>query len=126
ENSGRDNLIDQAGQIRDLTRENWRTKKESELAGTDAVMVRRYAQAVYLARRYNVRNEQVSRAIAKLAYYTDIIGDAKMRENVTNTSDPTDPSKKLDYKDGQYVQTRPGLTTTPPPSGDTKPLPVAP
>jgi hypothetical protein len=126
ENSGRDNLIDQAGQIRDVTREAWRTKKESELAGTDAVMVRRYAQAVYLARRYNVRNEQVSRAIAKLAYYTDIIGDAKMKEYVTNTSDPTDPSKKLEYQDGQYVQSRPGLTTTPPPSGDAKPLPVAP
>ena len=126
ENSGRDNLIDQAGQIRDAAREGWRTKKESELGGTDAVMVRRYAQAVYLARKYNVRNAFVNKAIAKLAYYTDIIGDAKMKEYVTATSDPTDPSKKLDYKDGQFVQSRPGLTSTPAANGGAVPLPVAP
>jgi hypothetical protein len=126
ENSGRDNLIDQAGEIRDRAKENWRTKKESELAGTDTLMVRKYAQAVYLGRRYNVRNQWVAKAIGKLAYYTDILGDAKMKDYVTVTSDPTDPNRKLDYKDGQYPQSRPGLTATPSPNGGALPLPVAP
>jgi hypothetical protein len=49
-----------------------------------------------------------------------------MKEYVTATSDPTDPARKLDYRDGQFVQSRPGIDVTPPSSGDTKPLPVAP
>ena len=89
-------------------------------------MVRKYAQAVYLGRRYNVRNTWVNRAISKLAYYTDIIGDAKLKEYVTATTDPTDASKKLDYKDQMYPQSRPGLGATPPASGGALPLPVAP
>ena len=126
ENSGRENLETQADEIRTRAKEGWRSKKETELAGSDTLMVRRYATAVFLARKYNVRNPSVSKAIAKLAYYTDIIGDTKMREYVTSTADPTDASKKLEYKDGQYVQSRPGQTATPTPNGSPLPLPVAP
>jgi len=51
-----------------------------------------------------------------------------MKEYVTKTKDPNDPSKTktLDYKDGQYVQSRPGITSVPAPSGAADPLPVAP
>jgi hypothetical protein len=91
-------------------------------------MVRRYATAVALGRQYNVRNAWVTRAINRLAYCTDIIGDANLKTYVTKTNDPTDPgkTKKLDYRDGQYVQGRPGITSVPPPSGAADPLPVAP
>ncbi len=126
ENSGRENLQNQADEIRSRAKEGWRSKKESELAGTDTLMVRKYSQSVYLGRRYNVRNTWVNRAISKLAYYTDIIGDAKMKDYVTSTTDPTDAGKKLEYKDQMYPQSRPGLSATPPPSGGALPLPVAP
>jgi tetratricopeptide (TPR) repeat protein len=128
ENSGRDNLIQQAQDLRDSVKEGWRTKKERELAGADELMVRRYATAVALARQYNVRNAEVTHAIGRLAYFTDIIGDAKMREYVTKTKDPTDPSKSrtLPYNDGMYVQSRPGLTATPPSNGEAMPIPIAP
>ena len=128
ENSGRDDLADQADNLRSSVKEGWRAKKESELNNFDTLMVRRYATAVTLARKYNVRSAWVSRAIARLAYYTDIIGDAKMREYTTGTNDPTDPNKtsKLDYKDGQFVQSRPGLTAVPPNDAKAEPLPVAP
>jgi hypothetical protein len=89
-------------------------------------MVRRYATAVALARKFNVRNAAIQRAVARLAFFTEIIGEAKMRQYVTNTTDPTDKTKKLSYTDGQYVQTRSGQTAVPPPSGATSPLPAAP
>jgi hypothetical protein len=128
ENSGRDDLAEQADNLRSTVKEGWRAKTEAELNGSDTLMVRRYATAVTLARKYNVRSAWVSRAIARLAYYTDIIGDAKMREYTTGTNDPTDPNKqgKLDYKDGQFVQSRPGLTAVPPGEAKAEPLPVAP
>ena len=126
ENSGRDALAEKADDLRGKAREGWRSKKDSELAGSDQAMVRRYASAVALARKYNVRNDAVQHAIEKLAYYTDIIGEAKMREYVTATPDPVDGTKKLDYRDGSYVQSRPGLTSTPAASGGASFAPVAP
>jgi hypothetical protein len=128
ENSGRDDLAAQADDLRATVKEGWRSKKESELAAMDQVMVRRYATAVTLARKYNVRNPSVARAINRLAYFTDIIGDQNMRTYVTGTIDPTDASKAahLDYKDGQFVQSRPGIAATPPPDANAEPLPVAP
>ncbi len=126
ENSGRPELEERAAQLRDAAKEGWRKKKETELNGSDTVMVRRYATAVAQARKYNVRNPSTQKAVARLAYFTDIIGEAKMREYVTGTTDPVDPTKKLTYTDGQYVQTRPGQTSVPPPSGQSLPLPAAP
>jgi tetratricopeptide (TPR) repeat protein len=128
ESSGRQDLQDKADDLRTTVKEGWRSKKETELAGADELMVRRYATAVALARRYNVRNDEVTHAIARLAYFTDIIGNDKMRAYVTKTKDPADPSKSrtLPYSDGMYLQSRPGLTATPPPVGEGLPVPVAP
>jgi outer membrane protein assembly factor BamD (BamD/ComL family) len=128
EASGIPKLQDQADDLRTSVKEGWRKKKEVELAGADEVMVKRYATAVAYARKYNVRNPAVTHAIERLAYFTDIIGNDKMREYVTHTKDPTDLSgaTNLSYSDGMYLQARPGLTATPPPVGEGPPAPVAP
>jgi tetratricopeptide (TPR) repeat protein len=128
EGSGRPELQDKADELRTNVKELWRTKKETELTAADQLMVQRYAKAVALARKYNVRNDEVTHAIARLAYFTDIIGNDKMRGYVTQTRDPTDPSnsRTLSYSDGMYLQSRPGLTATPAPLGEGLPLPVAP
>ena len=68
----------------------------------------------------------MQKAIGRLAYFTDIIGDTKLRGYVTQTSDPTEANKKLDYKDGQYLQSRPGLTAVPKASGAATVLPITP
>ena len=126
-NSGRPDLEEKADQLEDAKKDFWRKKKEQELAGADEAMVRRYATAIALARKYNVRNTQITKAIGRLAYFTDIIGDAKLGQYVTNTPDPTNKgATKLTYAPGQYVQTRPGLAALPPPQGDANPLPAAP
>ncbi len=126
EGSGRDDLADQAQDIRDKAKEGWRTKKDAELDGADQLMVKHYATSVAWAQNYNVRNDSVVHAIARLAYFTDIIGDAKLRTYVTATDDPIHKGSKLSYKDGQYVQSRPGISAVPKPSAQAEPLPVAP
>ena len=50
-------------------------------------MVDRYATAVVLARRYNVSNPAVTRAIRRLAFHTDIIGEAKMKQYTSGVKD---------------------------------------
>lgn len=125
-NSGRDDLAAKADELEDTAKEFWRKKKQQELDGADELMVRYYATAVAYARKFNVRNNTINRAISRLAYYTDIIGDANMQKYVTNTNDPVNKGAKLSYTPNMYVQTRPGLTTLPPPSGEAKPLPAAP
>ncbi len=128
EDSGRDDLATQADNIRSTVKEAWRSKKETELNGSDTLMVRYFSMSVAYARKFNIRNAFVARAINRLAYYTDIIGDAKMREYVTATVDPTDPGKQahLSYTDGMYVQQRPGLTAVPVADANEEPVPVAP
>jgi hypothetical protein len=128
ENSGRDDLASQADDLRSTVKEAWRTNKEKQLGDMDTIMVRNYAAAVALARKYNVRNKAVARAINQLAYYTDIIGDAKMHDYVTATPDPTDMTKQghLTYSDGMFVLQRPGLAAVPPPDANDEPTPVAP
>jgi tetratricopeptide (TPR) repeat protein len=124
EASGRDNLQAQADDLRTTVKEGWRTKKDTELAGADELMVRRYATAVALARKYNVRNDEVTHAIARLAYFTDIIGNDKMRAYVSKAKDAN--GSPLSYTNDMYLQSRPGLTATPTPVGAGLPVPVPP
>lgn len=125
--SGREDLMMKADELEDVARDFWRDKKQQELDGADEVMVRRYATAVAYARRYNVKNPAITKAIGRLAYYTDIVGDAKMRAYVSNTPDPTTRgASKLPYTPNLYVQTRPGLTVLPQARGDARPLPASP
>jgi len=69
----------------------------------------------YLAKRYNVRNAAVNRANQRLAFFTDILGEAKMTKY-------TQGIQGLDYREGLFLQTRPGLVASPPP----QPLPPLP
>ncbi|MDB4945246.1 MAG: domain protein putative component of TonB system, partial [Labilithrix sp.] len=127
--SGRPDLDERANNLEDAMQDFWRQKKQQELDGADAVMVKRYASAVAYARKFNIRNATLTRAVSRLAYYTDIIsgGDAKMAEYVTSTPDPTNKGQtKLTYAPRQYVQTRPGLSALPPAQGNAAALPAAP
>jgi tetratricopeptide (TPR) repeat protein len=98
---------DKADQIRQRLTEAWRTARERELAGADEAMIHFYAQSVALSRRYNVRNMAVNRANQRLAFFTDILGEAKMAAYTKGIAG-------LDYREGLFLQTRPGLIAPPP------------
>jgi hypothetical protein len=149
-NSGRDDLIDKADLIKGAVKDGWKYKRGHEMQAADVVMARYYAQAVHLARTYNVRNPAVTRAIARLAFFTDSgteLGEGpkpcysddianpidKVKQCgigpfVSGTTDPTDKTgiRKLQYSSGMYVQMRPGLPAALPENGAAAPLPVAP
>ncbi|HKQ70704.1 MAG TPA: hypothetical protein VJT73_15265, partial [Polyangiaceae bacterium] len=97
---------DKADQIRQKITEAWRTARERELNGADEAMIHFYAQSLALAKRYNVRNAAVNRANQRLAFFTDILGEPKMKQY-------TQGIQGLDYREGLFLQTRPGLVATP-------------
>jgi hypothetical protein len=123
--SGRDDLIDKASDIEAAIKQGWRDKRDQETNAADEIMVRRYSQAYTLGKAYNVKTPSVTRALGRLAYFTPLIGNAKMRQYVTGTTDPTDQSKmrKLSYSDDMFLQAHPGLTALPQTSGVAPPAP---
>jgi len=64
--------------------------------------------------------------VSRLAFFTDYLGDDKMKGYVENTPDPLSPSSKLVYVSGEFLQWRSGVVATPPASGAPSPLPAAP
>jgi hypothetical protein len=89
-------------------------------------MVGKYVTAALTARKYNVKDSAVQAGVARLAFLTDYLGDDKMKAYVENTPDPLDPKGKLVYANGEFLQWRSGVVTTPSPDGQPQPLPVAP
>lgn len=125
ETSNRDDLQEQADAIRQKRREDWRSSRERALNDADQAMVKFYAEAVVWAKAYKVSNSAVDFAIQRLAFFTDIIGDAKLREWTQGIVDP-ESQKPFEYRDGLFLRTRPGMTPPLLPDGLPAPLPVVP
>jgi hypothetical protein len=117
EESGNPDLQEKADAVRVQVQQAWRDRREKELDSADRVMVDRYSTAIVLARRYNVSNPAVTRAIRRLAFHTDTIGEAKMKQYTTGVKD-------LNYTEGMFPRMRPGMVTAPQPQGMPNPLPV--
>lgn len=117
ENSDNPDLQEKADAARVSANKAWRDKKEQELGSADAITVERYSDAVVLAKRYNVSNPQIIRAIRRLAFLTDVIGEAKMKQYTSTVKD-------LNYTEGMFPRMRPGISSAPPPNGTPAPLPA--
>jgi tetratricopeptide (TPR) repeat protein len=111
---------------RDQVRSKWRETKDQYLETCNQKMISRYVTAALIARKYNVKNAAVQNAVARLAFFTDFLGDDKMKPYVENTPDPADPGSKLVYSNGEFLQWRSGVVSTPPANGQPAPLPAAP
>jgi tetratricopeptide (TPR) repeat protein len=111
-------LQDKADEIRLSVQTAWRDKRDQELDSADQVAVDRYATAVILARRYNLSNAAVTRAIRRLAFLTDVVGEAKMAQFTAG-------KPELEYTPGMFQRMRPGVVTAPEPNGLPEPLPVS-
>jgi hypothetical protein len=117
ENSDNPDLQEKADAARVNANKAWRDKKEQELGSADSIVVERYATSVVLAKRYNVSNPQVIRAIRRLAFLTDVIGEAKMKQYTSGVKD-------LNYTEGMFPRMRPGISSAPPGKGTPAPLPA--
>jgi len=118
ENSDSPELQEQADAVRMKVETGWREARDRELDSADQVMVDRYGNAISLARRYNVSNPAVVRATARLAFFTDVIGEAKLQQYTGRV-----PS--LEYNPGLFLRLRPGLVTAPKAEGMVPPAPPA-
>jgi len=118
EESGNLDLQEKADAVRVKVQQAWRDAREKELNSADDIMVTLYGQAVVLARRYNISDPQVTSAIRRLAFFTDVIGEAKLQSYAAKVKD-------LNYTPGMFLKQRPGMTDAPKPDGMPAPLPVA-
>lgn len=116
ENSDSAELQEQADAVRMRVETAWREARDRELDSADQVMVDRYGNAITLARRYNVLNPAVAKAIQRLAFFTDVVGEAKLAQYTGRV-----PS--LEYTPGLFLRLRPGLVTAPRPEGMAPPAP---
>lgn len=99
-------LIDKADEIRAQVRDAWTKKRDQELDSADRIVVDRYAVSVMLAQRYNLSHESITRSIRRLAFLTDVTGEAKMSEY-------TSGNKELKYQAGMFQRIRPGVIEAP-------------
>lgn len=118
ENSDDADLQAKADEVRVSVQQAWRNKRDQELDSADKIMIDRYGTSIVLAKRYNVSNPGVLRAIRRLAFVTEVIGEAKMKQFTASVKD-------LNYTEGMFQRMRPGQVSTPPPVGLPEPLPVA-
>jgi hypothetical protein len=116
ENSDSADLQEQADAVRMRVETAWREARDRELDSADQVMVDRYGNAITLARRYNVSNPAITKAIQRLAFFTDVIGEAKLVQYTGRV-----PS--LEYSPGLFLRLRPGLVMAPSPEGMAPPAP---
>ncbi|MRG93229.1 tetratricopeptide repeat protein [Polyangium spumosum] len=124
ETSDREDLQEVADGYRQRRREQWREARERLLNDADRVMIKFYVQAVVYARAWNVRNPEVDHAIQRLAFFTDILGDAKIRDMSQGIIDP-ETGQPFQYADGMFLRTRPGMAPALEPDGLPAPLPVS-
>ncbi|HEY3236514.1 MAG TPA: hypothetical protein VGJ84_17480, partial [Polyangiaceae bacterium] len=117
ETSENPDLQEKADAIRISVQQGWRDRRDRELEAADRVVIDRYATSVVLARRYNISSRPVTNAIRRLAFLTDVIGEAKI-------SAYTSTIKDLKYTPGMFLKMRPGLVTAPAPEGLPAPLPA--
>jgi hypothetical protein len=86
-------------------------------------MVKFYAESVVWGRAWKVRNNAVDHAIRRLAFFTDILGNQKMREFSQGVLDP-ETKAPFSYTDNYFLRSRPGLTAPLAADGIPAPLPV--
>jgi hypothetical protein len=103
-------LQEKADALRVRAETTWQDTREQEIAAADQVMVDRYARAIFMAKKYNETNPAILRAIGRLAFFTELLGDAKLRTYIGRVPE-------VKYSDGMYLRSRPGLVTAPKPSG---------
>ncbi len=111
-------LQEKADAVRVKVESAWQEKRDRELASADQIVVDRYANAVVLARRYNLSTPAVARAIRRLAFLTDVVGEQKMQSYAGRVKD-------LSYSTGMFPRLRPGMVTAPEASALPGPTPAA-
>lgn len=128
EEEGNEKACNIGDTFRAKRRTDWRNKRDTELAKTDTAMVRGYAEAIEWAKAWKVQVDATDNAIRRLAFFTDIIGDEKLRQYTTGmkvpSADPGGAARDFAYADKMFLRMRRGVTADVKTDVMTSPVPV--
>ena len=113
-------LLERADEIRRNTNDAWKKKREEFYKVIEPEMIDRYARAYLRGKQFDVKDPMTARAVQRLAFYTDQLSDAKMKEYLLGVEKDMPPFK---YRDQMFKQARPGSISSPQPNVD---IPVGP
>jgi hypothetical protein len=72
-----------------------------------------------------VKTPAVDPTTGRLAFFTQLLGDARLRAYSTGVIDP-ETRKAFEYRDGFFLTSRPGMPVAPPGEAAPEPVPVVP
>lgn len=104
-------------------REEWRAAQHKKLDWADKEMIKRYVEAFLRAKEWQIRSPEAHGAIRRLAFYTAILGNSRLRELLPDIVDASG-KKRFEYQDGMFERGWPGLSMAPRPSGVALSLPI--
>jgi outer membrane protein assembly factor BamD (BamD/ComL family) len=109
EDEGSEVACGKADDFRAKRRADWRKTREDLLNNPDRAMVAGYAEAIIWARAWKLRSDAVDKAVQRLAFFTDILGDDKLREYTSVLKDPS-TQQPFQYTDKLFLRMRRGMT----------------
>ncbi len=109
-------LLGQADDIRRATNKAWTDKRAAYYKVLEPGMIDRYCRGYLRGKQFDVKDPMVSKAVQRLAFYTDQLNDTKMREYLIGVEKDMPPFK---YVDQMFKKARPGSLSAPQPSVDT-------
>jgi hypothetical protein len=122
--------LDKMDDVRKQLGQRWIKAREGYIHDMEMRLLQRYAAGFLRGRQFGVKDALVVRAVQRLAYYTDLLTDPKLREYLSpKAGSPEEKEWKtaypdaFQYRDQMFKQARPGAESSPPATVET---PVAP
>lgn len=106
-------LLEKADSIRQNVNSEWKKRRDAYYAVLEPEMIDRYARSYLRGRQFNVKDAWVTRAVQRLAYYTDQLEDVKMGQYLIQVEKDFPGFK---YRNQMFKQARPGGISAPLPS----------
>ncbi|MCC6521086.1 MAG: hypothetical protein IT373_00350 [Polyangiaceae bacterium] len=114
ENDGNEKACALGDNFRAKRRATWKTERDAAIAAADQPMSMFYAEGIVWARQLKVHVDAVDHAVRRLAFFTDIVGDAKLRQYLSGLKalpeKEGDQPQPVPYEDGMYMRMRRGMT----------------
>lgn len=104
-------LLEKADKLRQGANSEWKKRRDEYYGVLEPEMVDRYARAYLRGKQFNAKDAWITRAVQRLAYYTDQLDDTKMRQNLLQVE--KDFAPKFKYRDQMFKQARPGAIVAP-------------
>jgi tetratricopeptide (TPR) repeat protein len=124
--------LDKMDVVRKTLAKKWLDAREGYVHDMELRLTQRYAAGYLRGKKFGVKDAIVVKAVQRLAYYTDLLTDLKLREYLTPKAGTPELKEwqsaypePFNYVDQMFKQARPGAQSSPAPTVDT-PIPPGP